>query len=194
MKNNAVFSIAEENKMVPGCTLSKKFYDENGYVFMHFSLAPKTSISAETYSTYKLIIMVSGSMDVFTKENEQHISAGELIVLPRDIPVGMKTSEGAIYTELTLRADSSITLSEYEVYSVNDLSDGQKLVDDPHFSLEVMDLKDERTVVKSSLLYVFEGSGSADGKAIRAGQNYLGEDYVLKADPYLKGLLLVKEK
>lgn len=194
MKSNIVFSVAEENKMVPGCTLSKKFYDENGYVFMHFSLAPKTSISAETYSTYKLIIMVSGSMDVFTKADEKHLADGELIVLPRHIPVGMKTSEGAIYTELILRDDSKLTLKEMTVYGLHDFTDDQMLLDDELFSLQMLSVKDGRRVVKTSLLYVFEGSGSVDGKAIHAGQNYLGEDYVLKSDPHLKGLLLVKEK
>lgn len=194
MKNNEVFSIAEENKMVPGCTLSKKFYEENGYVFMHFSLAPHTSISAETYSTYKVVIMVKGSMDVFTKVHTVSLGEGELIVLPINIPVGMRSEEGAIYTELTLRADSKIALAAFEVYAVNDLSAGQKLADDPLFSLQAIDLKGEMTIAKQSLLYIFAGAGYADGKPIRNGENYLGKDYVLKGDPHLKGLLAVKEK
>lgn len=194
MKNNEIFSIAEENKMVPGCTLSKKFYEENGYVFMHFSLAPHTSISAETYSTHKLIIMVEGEMDVFTRNDAKRIKKGELFVLPRNIPVGMKTAAGAIYTELTLRADSQMALSEYEVYKMNDLSDGQKIVDDPLISLQAIDLKGEVTINKNSLLYVFAGAGYVFEKPIRNGENYHGKDYVLKGDPHLKGLLVVKEK
>ena len=47
-KNGEVFSIAEDNKPVPGCTISKEIHSGKNYI-AYYSFAGNTDISAEIY-------------------------------------------------------------------------------------------------------------------------------------------------
>ena len=49
-KTGTVFSIAEDNQPVVGCTISKAVYDNGTDYISYFSLAQNTDISAEIYS------------------------------------------------------------------------------------------------------------------------------------------------
>lgn len=74
---NRVFSIAEENKPVPGCTISELVSTDNGYYILHFSLAPDTSISAESYRQPKLWLVADGEMEAFTEQDATPLKAGK---------------------------------------------------------------------------------------------------------------------
>ena len=63
-KVGEVFSIASDNPPVPGCTISKPVYN-GGNDIIYFSLARNTDISAEIFPYYKLLIVASGSMEVY---------------------------------------------------------------------------------------------------------------------------------
>ena len=98
-----VFSIARDNRPVPGCTVSKTICDgENGVSV--FSLADQTDISAEIYPYHKLLIVADGRLEVYQSDgNSQGLGKGESLVTDTDIPVGMRTDTGAVYTEIEIR-------------------------------------------------------------------------------------------
>lgn len=98
-----VFSIARDNRPVPGCTVSKTICDgENGVSV--FSLADQTDISAEIYPYHKLLIVADGRLEVYQSDgNSRGLGKGESLVTDTDIPVGMRTDTGAVYTEIEIR-------------------------------------------------------------------------------------------
>ena len=98
-----VFSIARDNRPVPGCTVSKTICDgENGVSV--FSLADQTDISAEIYPYHKLLIVADGRLEVYQSDgNSRGLGKGESLVTETGIPVGMRTDTGAVYTEIEIR-------------------------------------------------------------------------------------------
>ncbi len=102
-KVGEVFSIAQDNPSVPGCTISKEVYGGENYI-IYFSLARNTDISAEIYPYHKLLIVADGSMEVYGMDGfQKRLETGDSILTLTDVPVGMRTSEGAIYTEVSIR-------------------------------------------------------------------------------------------
>lgn len=103
-KIGQVFSIAEENEPIPGCTVSKEVASADGNIVTYFSLAEQTDISAEIYTCYKFLIVVRGTLEVYTGSGQVwRISKQECLITSPGIPVGMRTKDGAIYTEITIR-------------------------------------------------------------------------------------------
>ena len=98
-----VFSIARDNRPVPGCTVSKTICDgENGVSV--FSLAENTDISAEIYPYHKLLIVADGRLEVYQSGgNAWTLGDGESLLTEMDIPVGMRTDTGVVYTEIEIR-------------------------------------------------------------------------------------------
>lgn len=98
-----VFSIARDNRPVPGCTVSNAICDgENGVSV--FSLAENTDISAEIYPYHKLLIAVDGRLEVYQSGgNTWTLGDGESLLTEMDIPVGMRTDTGVVYTEIEIR-------------------------------------------------------------------------------------------
>ena len=104
-KTGEVFSIAKDNQPVPGCTISKAVHSGINDI-IYFSLAKNTDISAEIYPYYKLLIVADGTLEVYGTDGfSKKVETEESIVTLTDSPMGMRTSEGAVYTELTIRKD-----------------------------------------------------------------------------------------
>ena len=107
-KVGEVFSIAKENSPVPGCTISKEVHSGENYI-TYFSLARNTDISAEIYPYHKLLIVADGSMEVYGSGGlQKKLEAGDSIVTYTDTPMGMKSSEGVVYTEVSIRRDDTM--------------------------------------------------------------------------------------
>ena len=107
-KVGEVFSIAKENSPVPGCTISKEVHSGENYI-TYFSLARNTDISAEIYPYHKLLIVADGSMEVYGAGGlQKKLEAGDSIVTYTDTPMGMKSSEGVVYTEVSIRRDDTM--------------------------------------------------------------------------------------
>ena len=104
-KTGEVFSIAKDNQPVPGCTISKAVYSGINDI-IYFSLAKNTDISAEIYPYYKLLIVVDGNMEVYgTNDFSKKVETEESILTLTDAPMGMRTSEGAVYIEIMIRKE-----------------------------------------------------------------------------------------
>ena len=113
-KVGEVFSIAKDNQPITGCTISKEVHCGGNYI-IYFSLAKNTDISAEIYPYHKLIIVADGSLDVYgTDGYQRQLAGGEAVLTPTDTPIGMRTAEGAVYTEISIRRDDTMNgLSEH---------------------------------------------------------------------------------
>lgn len=122
-KVGEVFYIAKDNQPVPGCTISKAVHSgENDIIY--FSLAKNTDIGAEIYPYYKLLIIVDGSMEVYGAGGySKQLHTGESIITLTDTPMGMRTSECAVYTEITVRRNDTMSeaIKAGEVFKLAEL-------------------------------------------------------------------------
>ena len=102
-KVGEVFSIAKDNAPVKGCTISKEVYGgENSIIY--FSLAQNTDISAEIFPYHKLLIVAEGNLEVYGQDGYRKVlGIGDCELMPTDVPVGMRTASGAVYTEIEIR-------------------------------------------------------------------------------------------
>ncbi|MBB5182753.1 cupin domain-containing protein [Catenisphaera adipataccumulans] len=100
MKETAgkVFSIAKENPLIPGCTITKELNADSTYYF----LAQYGDIKAERYENEKLIMVIDGRMDVQTDQN-QELTKGMVFVIPTDQSVHMSTGTGCIFTMFEIK-------------------------------------------------------------------------------------------
>ncbi|MDD3239438.1 MAG: cupin domain-containing protein [Lachnospira sp.] len=213
-KAGVVFSIAEENAAVPGCTVSKLLSKENEYYISYFSLAEGTDISAETYQYPKLWLVNDGMMEVDRPEENMNrvIKKGEVYMTPVNRLVGVSTKSGCIYTEITLKEDSKMNqiLKDKEIFALKDLlpyQDGKivnmDLISDEKLKLVLMSFAEgtglsEHAAPGEALIFALDGEGiiGYEGKeyTIHAGENFKFEKngaHYVKADKKFKMALLL---
>lgn len=115
-----VFSIARDNEPVPGCTISKEITD--GVVY--FSLAAHTDISAEIHPYGKLLLVLSGSLEVFGQGPVLTVPAGYGVYVPARRLVGMKADVDTVYTEVQSKEENTMmneVVKAGEVFKLADL-------------------------------------------------------------------------
>lgn len=214
---NTVYSIAVENAPIPGCTISKLAQEHNGYCILHFSLAAETSISPESYSYPKLWLVADGEMTAFASAGTECILAkGDLYVTPQNVPIGVRTKQGCVYTEITLRKESNINsiLKDKEVFALKNLLPYQEgkivnmdLINDENLKFVVMSFGagtslPEHAAPGQALIFALDGKGiiGYEGKEypIQAGENFKfakgGAHYVKADHPFKMALLLTLER
>ena len=112
-----------DNEPVAGCTISKEVHD-GGNSITYFSLAKNTDISAEIYPYHKLLIVAGGNLEIYGADGfQKQLAAGEAVLTSIDTPVGMRTDEGAIYTEISIGRDDTVneSVKSGEVFKMADL-------------------------------------------------------------------------
>lgn len=181
-----VFSMAKDNQPIPGCTVSKSIYSgENDIVC--FSLAENTDISAEMYPYYKLLLVAEGTMEVYGRDGFcEIVHAGESFITFPDIPMGMRTSHGVVYTELTIRRSDKMNevVKPGEVFRLADLVPYQE---EKIVNMDIM----HNDKMKFVIMAFDEGTGlsehAAPGEAIIFALDgegvigYEGQEHVIKA-------------
>ena len=189
-KIGEVFSIAKDNQPVTGCTISREVYSGENHI-IYFSLAKNTDISAEIYPYYKLLIVADGSMEVYGTEGfSKSLHTGECMITPTDAPIGMKTSEGAVYTEISIRRNDTMNeaIKAGEIFKLADLVpyvDGKIVnMDVAHndkMKFVVMAFDEgtglsEHAAPGEALIFALDGEGviGYEGKdhPIKAGENF----------------------
>ena len=185
-----VFSIAADNPPVSGCTISKSVHSGINDI-IYFSLAKNTDISAEIFPHHKLLIVADGSMEVYGKDGVmQKLHTGECMITPTDIPVGMRTSESTVYTEITIRRNDTMNeaIKAGEVFRLAELVpyvDGKivnmDVVHNDKMKFVVMAFDEgtglsEHAAPGEALIFALDGEGviGYEGKEhpIRAGENF----------------------
>ena len=184
-----VFSIGKENPPIPGCTVSKAFGGDSGITF--FSLAKHTDISAEIYPYHKLLIVAEGSVAVYGKDGfSQVVHAGESILTPTDVPVGMGTTEGSVYTEVAIGKEIRMNelIKAGDVFRLEDLvpyAEGKivnmDVVHNDKMKLVVMAFDEgtslsEHAAPGEALIFALDGEAVIEYEGtehiIRAGENF----------------------
>ena len=211
-KAGIVFSIARDNAPVPGCTVSKNIYDGLNSI-TYFSLARGTDISAETHPDRQIIIVADGVLDVYgTDVASVELKTGDCMLVPANATVGIKTAEGVVYTEITLRKEDHMNelVKAGEVFKLADLvpyQDGKIVnMDVMHgegmkFALLAFDAGtglSEHAAPGEAIVFALDGNGviGYEGKEypIHAGENFhfaKGGKHYVKADGKFKMALLL---
>lgn len=210
-----VFSIAKDNPPVPGCTISKSIYDGKNYI-TYFSMAPETDISAEMFPYHKLILVAKGSLEVYGMDDwQRNLSAGESILTRTDEPVGIRTSEGTVYTEISVQKEDIMNnvIKAGEVFQIADLIPYQEgkiinmdVVHNDKMKFVVMSFDkgtglSEHAAPGEALIFALDGEAiiGYEGKEhpIKAGENFHfakgGLHSVKAAEKFKMALLLTLE-
>ena len=210
-KTGAVFSIAEDNQPVAGCTTSKEVYASGQDYISYFSLAQDTDISAEIYGYHKLLILHEGSMEVYTDKQVWALNEGKAFLTPMEIPVGMRTDTKAIYTEISIRRNTmNNAVKVGEVFKLAELlpyQEGKIInIDVAHnekMKFVIMSFDEgtglsEHAAPGEALIFALDGKGviGYEGKAhpIKAGESFkfaAGGKHWVKADGRFKMALLI---
>ncbi|WP_292018349.1 cupin domain-containing protein [Megasphaera sp. UBA4382] len=218
MKESAgkIFSIARDNQPVPGCTISSQEFQKNGYTFSYFSMAAHTDISAESYAYPKWLYVLAGTLTIYTPDGIlQILQAGDSILTPRHIPVGMKAEIDTIYSELTLQEESTMNdiIKEGNVFQLANLvpyQDGKiinmDIISDPKLKFVVMSLAagtglSEHAAPGEALVFALDGTATITYEGtpltIHKGETIkfaAGARHAVQADDNFKMALLLTLK
>ena len=189
-KVGEVFSIAKDNAPVPGCTISKEVHSGENYI-TYFSLARNTDISAEIYPYHKLLIVADGNMEVYGADGFlRKLEARDSIITYMDTPMGMRSPEGAVYTEISVRRDDTMNeaIKAGEVFRLAELVpyvDGKivnmDVVHNDKMKFVVMAFDEgtglsEHAAPGEAIIFALDGEGviGYEGKdhPIQAGENF----------------------
>ncbi len=108
-QSGKIINFAKENRPVAGCTISKQIYYKNGTGISIFSLANGTNISAEKYEYHKLLTVYEGEIEVFTIDGKGIVlSAGDSIITPTDISVGINAPKDSVYKEIEFKKETDM--------------------------------------------------------------------------------------
>ena len=207
----AVFSIARDNQLEAGCTISKEVYASGQDYISYFSLAQDTDISAEIYNYHKLLILHEGSMKVYTDKQVWTLNQNDAILTPTDIPVGMRTDTKAIYTEISIRRNTmNNAVKAGEVFKLAELLPYQEgkiinmdVAHNEKMKFVIMSFDEgtglaEHAAPGEALIFALDGQGiiGYEGKEhpIKAGENFkfaAGGRHWIKADGRFKMALLM---
>ena len=211
-KIGEVFSIGKDNPPVEGCTVSKEIYGgENSITY--FSLAENTDISAEIYPYNKLIIVAEGNLEVYGNGGFlQKLQVSDSLLTLTNTPMGMRTEEGCVYTEVSVRKDSMMNekIKAGEVFNLKDLvpyAEGKivnmDVVHNEKMKLVVMAFDEgtglsEHAAPGEAIVFALDGEAviEYEGKdhTIRAGENFhfaKGGLHAVKATKKFKMALLL---
>ena len=213
-KDGVIFSVKDDNSPVEGCTVSKLVYDSPDFGINYFSMARNTDISAESYSYHKLIITAGGELEAYCSDGRTWpLKEGECFITPINIPVGMLTKTGSVYTELSLKEGISMKLKDGEVFRLAELVPYQEgrivnmdLVNDPKLKFVVMSFDAgiglyEHAAPGEALIFAIDGEAviGYEGReyTIKAGENFKfaknGRHYVKAQGKFKMALLLTLE-
>lgn len=212
-KTGTVFSIACENQPIPSCTASKAICTGDASSIVYFSLAPHTDISQEVYDYHKLIIVVDGTLIAHANGGSAWAcEAGDAMLTPTDVPVGMLTDEGCVYVEVEMSKESNMSeaLKAGEVLKLADLlpyQDGKvvsmDLANSDAIKFAVMSFDagtglSEHAAPGDALVFALEGEGiigyEGEEHLIKAGENFKfakGGKHYVKAEQRFKMALLI---
>ena len=210
-KEGTVFSIAEDNKPVAGCTVSRAVLDSDDWGISYFSMAENTDISAESYAYHKIIINVSGGLAVFCNDGRQWALRGaECFITPVNVPTGIKTESGSVYAEIRLKEGIVLNIKDGEIFRLADMVQYKEgsivnmdIVSDPEMKFVVMAFDEgtglsEHAAPGEALIFALDGQGiiGYEGKEyrIKAGENFKfakNGRHSVKADGKFKMALLL---
>ncbi|MBR0150744.1 MAG: cupin domain-containing protein [Synergistaceae bacterium] len=214
-KGGVVFSLAQENSPVEGCTISRSVCEAENFGMTYFSMAHDTDISPEIFPDRKIILNASGQLIMNLLGHELALNEGECAIVPANTPAGMTTSTGCVYVELALREGVNVNkaLKEGEVFSLGGLVPYQSgrvvnmdIIKAPNLKFAVMAFDEgtglsEHSAPGEALIFALDGEGiiGYEGQEyhIKAGENFKfaknGRHYVKAHGKFKMAILLTLE-
>lgn len=209
----SVFSLGARNAPIAGCTTSESLYRADAFVVSTFSLAPRTDISAESYAYHKLLMGLAGQVQVYLQARcGWQLDEGATLVTPKDAPVGVRSSNGGVYLEISMTEEASMNeaLAAGEVVRLADLLPYREgrvvnmdLAHNEGFKLALMSFDagtglDEHAAPGEALVFALDGEGiigyEGSEHVIHVGENFKfdrgGRHYVRADRPFKMALLL----
>jgi len=181
-----VFSIAEDNAPILGCTVSKAVCT-GAHDVTYFSLAKETDISAEVHPFRKLIVVAAGSLEVYGEGTSETLAEGECLLVSADVAVGMRTTDGCVYTEISIGGSGEMMGEAVEAGKVFKLAGLVPYLEGKVVNMDVV----QSYTIKFVVMAFDEGTGlsehAAPGEALvfaldgEAVIGYEGEEHPIRA-------------
>lgn len=190
-----IIDIVAENAPVAGCTVSHEVAALRDFHLSYFSLAQNTDISAESYQLPRLLLVAVGELTVYVGGNnaaqELRAVAGESVLLPTGVPVGMRSATGTVYVEFCFEEETTMNevIKAGEVFKLKELLPYQPgkivsmdVIHDEHLKFALMSFADgtgltEHAAPGEALVFALDGTGII---------GYEGQEYELKAGETFK--------
>lgn len=211
-----VFSIAKDNEPIKGCTTSHQLLRTCTCTMLIFSIAAGTNISAESYDYPKLWKMEQCNAEVTYLNNKtQNLSYGDVFIVPQNIPVGIQSTEGCIYTEILFSKECTMNdiVKSGEVFALKELLPyktgrivSTDIVDEPNVKFVLMSFDagtelSPHSAPGEAIVFCLEGEGiigyGETEYRIHEGENFRfdkGARHYVKAEkPFKMALLLVRD-
>ena len=208
VRTGQVFSLTETNAPVPGCTVSEAVLP--GVIV--FSLAAGTDISAELHPYRKLLLGCGGVTEALLPDGGHPIRPGELLAVPADTLVGLRSAAGAVYTEIDIGRNEAMNsiIKAGEVFQLANLVPTQAgrivnmdIVSNDKMKFVVMSFAagtglSEHAAPGEAVIFALEGEGiiryEGQDHVIRAGEQFSfargGMHAVMADQPFKMALLL----
>lgn len=209
-----VFRMAETNASVAGCTVSQQIGAGKNPLWI-FSLGEGTDISAEIYPYHKLLTVHTGRLALTGSLKGTVLEAGESLLTPTDVPVGMAAEEDTVYTEVEIQKEDIMNnaVKAGEAFRLADLVPYQEgrivnmdVVHNDKMKFVVMAFDagtglSEHAAPGDALIFALDGEGiiGYEGQAhtLKAGEQFRfaknGLHWVKAEKPFKMGLLLTLE-
>ena len=188
MQAGKVFSLAQDNPAVPGCTVSGEILP--GVIC--FSLAAGTDISAERYPGDVLQLQLAGRSRLAAPAGGITLAPGTFAVKPAHIDIGVAAEghQDSIYLEMDLPKENTMhqAIKAGDVFALADLvpyQDGKivnmDVVNSDHLKFVVMAFDDgsalaEHAAPGEALVFALEGKAEigyeGETHPIAAGENF----------------------
>lgn len=215
-KYGKLFSLGDEERPVPGCTISRELLKTNSGSVTLFSLAAGTDISPELYDTARLYLCLSGEIRLeWPKRNEDRtLEAGQALLTQDQTPFGIRALQDSVYLEFSLTEDRfNPALPRESVFDISKLvpvSAGRivnmDVIGDPGMKFVLMGFDAgtglaEHAAPHDALLFGLEGTGriTYEGKTteLKKQENFLfaggGRHKVEALEPFKMALLMALE-
>lgn len=183
MFEEGVFDIVKDNPPLDGLTISQKGSRDGSVYF--FSLGRGTDISIEHYLYRKLILILSGEIELYSESGSINLDKIDGIITKENISFGVKAEKESVYMEVDLGRDNMVNekINAGEIFALKDLIPYRK---DSIVNIDVV----KNSKMKFVVMAFDEGTGlsehAAPGDAIifalegKGIIGYEGKEYPIK--------------
>ena len=212
--NKEIFSLTAENPPIPGCTISRKLFENEEAYSLLFSLAEGTGISDTAYEREHFFYLLAGKLTIH-QGKDFHLKAGDFYLAAPKEELNVKAEKDAIYMEIGFKKEDFTmnTINEKNIFALKDLvpcSEGRiinrNLIDTEKVHFAVLSLAKgtslpEHAAPRDALLFGLKGEGliTREGKTyiLKAGENFAmktGDRHSVQAEKDFKFALLLTEE
>ena len=103
-KQGQVFSLVHDNRPLPGCTISRRIYEDDSLYILLFSLGKGTDISDTAYGQNHFFYGLAGTA-VIRQGEEQVLREGDAFISEPLVPLSVSALEDTVYLEIGLKKE-----------------------------------------------------------------------------------------